>query len=667
MRKVLFSLLLSLLAMSSTFAQNCVAPERVVALPRDTSAIVYWAAVSTSANYTLEVRLATDTLPTAWRVVNNATIGMTLNGLRACTYYVVRVKNNCSATASSGYGEPFRFKTTGCALPCVAPRELNAAWTPNNVFAVVWAPTNTLATVYEMQYRAAGDTTWTSVSATRPGAVTGTVRACTNYHFRVRTRCTATTNSDWSSVTTVVSGGCFRCVAPRNVTSTVTGTTAVLLWDSLPGTATYRVQVRRQTDTTWTTQVVTGRTLTLRNLTACTSYVFRVQSVCSATASSDWGEGNRFITQGCPVICTLPRGLVARPLDSVAILAWVGTAANYSVQVRVVGDSTWRTLSATGNQLQVAGLRGCARYEFRVKAVCSTTSSSDWTPATRFETACPRCIAPVVTATLVGDSMVVVRWAGLATNQGYLVQYRLAADTAWISRTTTASVAEFRLRTCQTYVFRVQSVCANQQLSEAANVRITTNCVSNCTPVAGLAVSSTPNGTVASWTLGGIVLPPSVRFEVTLRRNDSIVRVDTVTTYRFVFTNLVACQQYVVRVRLLDCSPTSTVAFASTSFRSYGVNCLTNGGNGSNNRFAASPNPSQGQLQLNYEVSETGNIQIEMVNLQGQIVETFNEGVREAGNYQLNKNSVENLTAGMYLLNLRQNGRVVQTTKWVKE
>ncbi len=666
MRKILFSLLFSLLAISFAFSQNCVAPERTVALPRDTSAIVYWAAATTSSTYTLEYRLATDTLPTAWRVVNNATIGMTLNGLRACTYYVVRVKTNCSAVLSSNYGEPFRFKTTGCTMPCVSPRELNAAWTPNNIFAVVWSPASTLATAYEMQYRAAGDSTWTSVSATRSGALTGTVRACTNYHFRVRSRCSATTSSDWSTVVTAVSGGCFRCVAPRNVTSTITGTTAVLLWDSLPGTATYRVQVRRQTDTTWTTQVVTGRTLTLRNLTACTAYVFRVQSVCSSTASSDWGETNRFATQGCPVICTLPRSLVARALDSMAILAWVGTAANYSVQVRVVGDSTWRTLSATGNQLQVTGLRGCSRYEFRVKSVCSTASSSDWTAATRFETACPRCIAPIATVTLSGDSMVVVRWTGLATNQGYLVQYRLAADTAWISRTTTASVAEFRLRTCQTYVFRVQSVCANQQLSEAANARITTNCISNCPSVVGLAVSSTPNGTVASWTLAGIVLPPSVRFQVTLRRNDSIVRVDTVTTYRFAFTNLTPCLQYVVAIRLLDCSPALTV-MTTASFRAYGANCLINGGNGSTSRFAASPNPSQGQLQLNYEVTEIGNIEIELVNLQGQIVETFREGVREAGNYQLNKNTLENLTSGMYLLNLRQNGRVVQTTKWVKE
>ena len=102
---------------------------------------------------------------------------------------------------------------------------------------------------------------------------------------------------------TAPTGG-TTCSAPNGLTSSnVANTTATLNWNST-GAASYNVQYKLATATTWTTTSTTATSLALTGLTAGTSYQFQVQSVCSGGTTSAYSATVTFSTlssTGCGV------------------------------------------------------------------------------------------------------------------------------------------------------------------------------------------------------------------------------------------------------------------------------------------------------------------------------------------------------------------------------
>jgi hypothetical protein len=81
--------------------------------------------------------------------------------------------------------------------------------------------------------------------------------------------------------------------------------------------------------------------------------------------------------------------------------------------------------------------------------------------------------------------------------------------------------------------------------------------------------------------------------------------------------------------------------------------------------MTAYPNPFAGQLSFRYKLDVAGKITIQVMDINGRVVNTLNEGYRSAGEYTEQINTA-NLAAGTYFANLFVNNQAAQTIKLVK-
>lgn len=83
------------------------------------------------------------------------------------------------------------------------------------------------------------------------------------------------------------------------------------------------------------------------------------------------------------------------------------------------------------------------------------------------------------------------------------------------------------------------------------------------------------------------------------------------------------------------------------------------------NKLVLYPNPANKFLQLNYELKESGNVQLEVTDVLGKrcIIESFLGNASEKTQKVVN---IEDLPSGTYFLSLRQNGAIVLCSKFIK-
>lgn len=138
------------------------------------------------------------------------------------------------------------------------------------------------ANSYDVDYKASSSANWISV-ATGTTVTTASLAGLTQstlYDWRVRATCAAgTSNYSSAQFSTVIS-----CVAPTGLSTTsLTSSSAVLNWASVPGASNYTVEYRLSASSTWTIAAAANTTTSfnLTALTASTAYVWRVRSNCS--------------------------------------------------------------------------------------------------------------------------------------------------------------------------------------------------------------------------------------------------------------------------------------------------------------------------------------------------------------------------------------------------
>lgn len=154
----------------------------------------------------------------------------------------------------------------------------------------------------------------------------------------------------------------------------------------------YRVQVRQQGTTAWTTYISLTNERVVKNLLPGTTYQYRVRTQCSADGSviSGWTPIQTFTTLGT---CTAPTGIGATPSSTSAFLSWTaGTGVyKYRLRYREQGSSTW-TSAVIGGALTsktINGLTANTTYEYQMRSQCNAqaTDFSPYTPIQTFTTA----------------------------------------------------------------------------------------------------------------------------------------------------------------------------------------------------------------------------------------------------------------------------------------
>jgi hypothetical protein len=652
----------------------CPAPREVVIHTADTVAVVNWAGTGAS-GYIVQYRSLPDT---SWKSVRATATVQVLTGLKRCAKYEVRVQSVCNNILSTAFTYA-KFETGFCRVDCAMPQGLRGQIVDGTTAYFSWQHTG--ARAYIMEYKINMDNSeWKRDSATTNAYKIGNLERCKMYAFRVRAICDGRLTEP-SPIFFLNTGGCEpACTAPRGLEARLyNDTAAVLVWDALLNErAVYEIQYRNARDTAasaWVAAKSEVREFKLAALKRCLVYEIRVRRLCT-NAMSEWAYV-KLETKGCPnnTTCLIPIDLKVDTVSGGVAMYWSGTQnTKYEIQYRLAGTIDYKSeyVYTPAHKLALP----CGVYEWRVRRGCEN-GISDWANGPRFEIrGCANtCLKPEsLKFQLSNDTTAVIYWTGLATMK-YEVQYRptvgdTGTETPWKSISLTGIETRLLLYKCGIFEWRVRKICENGTSDWTFGDKIITRgCpVTGCVVPVGLKAEFRADTTFVKWETTSIV--PNTFFEIQYRKADDSAWVTSRTDQRLkIILGLVKCTKYIIRVRTM-CSNTT---FSDWVELSYAYGCLidTDGvsalSRNAVKEFGIYPNPGGDYVQVTYKLENAADIQVDMVNLQGKVVNTIKSGVQEAGNYMQVFDNMAQVQSGIYFIAVRANGKVVSTQKWMKQ
>lgn len=524
------------------------------------SAVATWESVWGISKYFLFHKKVTET---TWKqdIVSNAT-QFTITGLDASTIYNVAVAAVCVENGVEQEGIAlFSYLTT--PMPCDAPK----APTATNVQAVSatidWGTSG--AGTYQLEIKRAVDATWINL-----GNVTGSARNVINlqpatlYQVRLSQVCSSNSISAPSPIAAFTTGQCPTPNTP--VVSNVQSSTATLSWPAITGITTYKVELKRSTDATWTNLGNnSGNSRNLTNLQAATTYQARIQAVCSSSSNGQPSGVVSFTTGQC----LPPTSLVVGNLQAASATAqWssVTGVTTYKLEIKRTVDAAWTSLGNISATIYVINnLQSATTYQLRVSSACSNSSTSISSGIVSFTTGqCPTPGTPAannITATSAN-----IAWSSVGNGvTNYKLELKRSVDATWtnLGNSTGTSRSVGNLLPSTTYQVRVSSVCSSSSTGTPSNLG--TFVTATCTPPNTPAVSNIlASSATASWAaVNGIST-----YKVELKRS-----VDAIWTNlgnnngtSFALVNLLPATTYQVRISSACSSSSTSIPSGTATF-----------------------------------------------------------------------------------------------------
>lgn len=295
------------------------------------------------------------------------------------------------------------------------------------------------------------------------------------------------TSDDLMKVTVSGTAGPFVITAPNTAVTWAAGSSQTVTWNVASTNVTpvncLNVNIKLSTDGGFTYPITLvsntpndgSQAVTIPNNPGTTC---RIKVEAADNIFFDISNTN--FTIGGAVTCnaTVPTGLAATNITSGgATLNWTSVSgATYDVQYRVVGTTTWTTVAASSNTVNLSGLTAATQYEAQVRSKCSSTTSAYSSSAT-FTTTGTTCTATVPTglnATNVSASSATLAWTAV-TGTTYDVQYRVVGTATWTTvAASTNSTSLSGLTAGTQYEAQVRSKCATTTSAYSASVTFTT-------------------------------------------------------------------------------------------------------------------------------------------------------------------------------------------------
>ena len=590
-----------------SIAQNpgsCLAPSITTLMPDSNKVTVNWINNNMGTVSTvnlIEYTTSPVSSSSSWTsvLVNTPGTSFVINGLTSCKNYIFRMRTNCSSNTISPYSSYKDVKTLGCATATVcATPVINTIVSDSTKATVSWYATVAPPAVgnYVVEYTPSplsNSSIWQSVSTANTTLTVNGLQMCTGYLFRVKSVCSPTSSSAYSSVRDTKTKGCVvvtPCNAPYISSVSADSTKATVSWvsNNTAATATYTLEYTaapQSSSSVWTAVNTSSTSATISGLQMCTGYVFRVKANCSATSSSAWSSIRDTKTKGCVVVlpCYAPSITSVTTDSTKATVTWVGNsttlAGSYTLEYTpspLSTSSVWAAINSSSLSATVTGLQMCKGYLFRVKANCSATQSSAYSSvkdATTKGCALP-CYAPVIGNILADSSKVIVAWSSSTLGAGgnFTLEYtttpitNTSVWTAVNSTTTTATITGLQM--CTGYAFRVKANCSATSSSAWSSVRDTKTkgcpvIVPCATPIIGTIVADSTKATI-NWSTSGTTGAGSYTVEYTISQQTTPLVWTAVssTTNSVTITGLQMCTGYLFRVKS-NCSATSSSAWSS--------------------------------------------------------------------------------------------------------
>ncbi len=183
---------------------------------------------------------------------------------------------------------------------------------------------------------------------------------------------------------------CQGCLAPTSVAVTQIGLNQAVV-NFIVIDAVQRVDLRvRVGSGAWTTFTDISSPYALPNLGSCTIYEVQLRAGCGGPLPG-WEESVFFETDGC---CRPPAEIeVVDATITTADLRWteVTAAQQFLVRYRPVGTADYTALTTTATELNLNSLQSCTTYEFGVATDCDTTQTG-YTSITFGTSGCGTCL-----------------------------------------------------------------------------------------------------------------------------------------------------------------------------------------------------------------------------------------------------------------------------------
>ncbi|MDM1554322.1 fibronectin type III domain-containing protein [Chryseobacterium indologenes] len=243
---------------------------------------------------------------------------------------------------------------------------------------------------YLVKYRVAGTGTWTQIYASAvlgnvPLTLTG-LSPATTYEVEVAAVCGGTTGT-----ATAIKTFTTRCdpTPPTVTVSNITPTSALITWNPVVASATYKMRWRKVGATAWEPEIPlpsSPNTYLLNNLDSFVTYEVQVANQCAGeTKWNDFSNSKVFTTVR---ICEIPPpGLtITQLLPTTAEVTWDAyPGATYLLKYRKVGIPSWTEVPTAVNTVILSGLVEMTKYEMQVVNICSG-KPGNYTPPYYFTT-----------------------------------------------------------------------------------------------------------------------------------------------------------------------------------------------------------------------------------------------------------------------------------------
>ena len=141
-----------------------------------------------------------------WTVEENTQPPLALNSLLACQDYEYQFQSNCFSDTIV-FGNSTIFQTDGCCLP---PENLIILVETEELVSFTWDAV-LAAQAYQFSYKIMEEEDWLNTTTTETDFVINELEVCARYEYRVRTICLSDT-TDWTPVQTFLTPGCGPCL-----------------------------------------------------------------------------------------------------------------------------------------------------------------------------------------------------------------------------------------------------------------------------------------------------------------------------------------------------------------------------------------------------------------------------------------------------------------------
>jgi len=214
-----------------------------------------------------------------------------------------------------------------------------------------------------------------------------------------------------------------------------------------------------QTLATYTNDIPTWRSETFQLTTLSSQFQIAFKATCSfgrgiaIDSISLSAEG-----QAVPT-CDIPTNVTTLNLTANTVtVTWNGTAPQYEIEISGGTQTITETVSA--NTFSTEALTPETPYTVKVRALCDTDLTSDWSAVSSFTTTQPECGVPVNVQTTTTSTTVTVTWTGYAAEYEVIV----SGGDMPITRTgiTNNSCTIEGLTPASTYNVKVRAICDGQ-------------------------------------------------------------------------------------------------------------------------------------------------------------------------------------------------------------